>query len=150
MTHIEATEEPRGCCDRPHDGHDCCPPGRARVRGFTHCWLLLQLGRAPAHGYELLERLSAVEVGTGIDPGSLYRTLRGLEEEGLVQSSWDTAGSGPARRVYGITDLGREYLQAWAVHIRTTRDRLDQFLADYETLKDREGGENDARTPQPR
>lgn len=117
------------------------------MKGFTHCWLLLQLARAPAHGYELLERMGEAGDGAGIDPGFLYRTLRALEEDGLVQSSWDTAGSGPARRVYAITDLGWEYLQAWSVHIRRTRDRLNRFLTDYETLAGGEGGEKDVRRP---
>jgi len=68
-----------------------------------------------------------------VDPGLLYRTLRQLEEDGLVRSSWDTEGAGPARRVYEITDEGIEYLHAWAINIRRTRARLDRFLAEYET-----------------
>jgi DNA-binding PadR family transcriptional regulator len=81
------------------------------------------------------------------DPGFLYRTLRGFEDEGLVRSSWDTGGTGPARRVYVITDVGREFLHVWAVHLRRVRDRLDRFLNDYQSLTQGEGGENNARTP---
>jgi DNA-binding PadR family transcriptional regulator len=76
-----------------------------------------------------------------IDPGFLYRTLRAMEEEGLVRSSWDTSGSGPARRVYTLTDEGRAVLRAWAAHIRRLREKLDQFLSTYKEL---EGGERDA------
>jgi len=65
------------------------------------------------------------------DPGFLYRTLRKLEEEGAVRSSWDTGGSGPARRVYALADLGGERLHTWAAHLRGTRARLDRFLTDY-------------------
>jgi len=66
------------------------------------------------------------------DPGTLYRTLRQLEEEGLVRSTWDTGGTGPARRVYELTDQGVEYLHAWSVNIRRTKTQLEHFLAEYE------------------
>ena len=77
------------------------------------------------------------------DPGFLYRTLRKLEEEGAVRSSWDTGGSGPARRVYALADLGGERLHTWAAHLRGTRARLDRFLTDYTTLRQEKGGKND-------
>jgi PadR family transcriptional regulator PadR len=115
--------------------HRCESPGR--VRGLAQAWVLLALAQGPIHGYELLERLPEVE----IDPGFLYRTLRAMEEEGLVRSSWDTSGSGPARRVYTLTDEGRTVLRTWAAHIRRLREKLDQFLSTYKEL---EGGEKDA------
>jgi DNA-binding PadR family transcriptional regulator len=66
------------------------------------------------------------------DPGTLYRTLRTLEEDGLVRSAWETADPGPARRVYEVTDQGIQYLHAWAVSIRGTRAQLGRFLDEYE------------------
>lgn len=124
-------------CNGHHGKHGneegrCCPPG-GRVRGFIQPWLLLLLAQNPAHGYELMERLGQDEETPGADPGLLYRTLRQFEEDGLVRSAWDTEGGGPARRVYEITDEGVEYLRAWAVNIRRTRERLDRFLAEYQT-----------------
>ncbi len=109
----------------------CCPTGE-RVRGFIQPWLLLLLLQRPSHGYELMERLSQSEEAPGADPGLLYRTLHQLEGERLVRSAWDTEGSGPARRLYQVTSEGEEYLHAWAVNIRRTRERLDHFLAEYE------------------
>lgn len=119
----------------PHERHQrkivCrCPEGR--VRGFLQPQLMLLLLKKPAHGYELMERLAQDAETPEADPGLLYRTLRQLEEDGLVRSSWDTEGRGPARRVYELTDEGLEYLHAWAVNIRKTRQRLDRFLAEYE------------------
>jgi PadR family transcriptional regulator, regulatory protein PadR len=107
---------------------------RGRIRSFLQPRVLLLLAQKPAHGYELMERLSREEGGALGGPGLLYRTLRHLEEEGLVRSSWDTGGNGPARRVYEITDEGRDTLHAWVVTIRRTRERLERFLADYERL----------------
>ena len=60
--------------------------------------------------------------------GNLYRALRRLEEEGLVRSEWDAAAPGPARRVYELTDAGRELLGQWVDALRRARDRIDRFL----------------------
>jgi PadR family transcriptional regulator, regulatory protein PadR len=109
----------------------CTPSGR--MLGFIQPWLLLLLSEAGAHGYDLLERLNENVDTRGVDPGFLYRTLRQFEEDGLVKSSWDVEGRGPARRVYEITPDGVEYLHAWADHIRSTRDRLGRLLEVYES-----------------
>jgi poly-beta-hydroxybutyrate-responsive repressor len=92
--------------------------------------LLLSLAQKNSHGYELMEILG--QEGDSPDPGSLYRALRSLEEDGLVCSSWDTSNAGPARRVYELTDLGLDYLHTWVVDIRKTRQRLDDFLVEYQ------------------
>jgi PadR family transcriptional regulator PadR len=111
-----------------------CERHRGRIRSFLQPRVLLLLVQKPAHGYELMERLGREEEGSLAGPGLLYRTLRHLEEEGLVRSSWNTEGRGPARRVYETTDDGRDYLHAWVVNIRRTQERLERFLAEYERL----------------
>ena len=118
-------------CEGGHSEAGCrCQAGR--MRGLVQPRLLLQLARKPAHGYELMEALDEGAEGQAPDPGTLYRTLRGLEEDGLVCSTWDTEGAGPARRVYELTEQGIEFLHAWAVSIRGTRAQLDRFLTEYE------------------
>ena len=118
-------------CEGGHSEAGCrCQAGR--MRGLVQPRLLLQLARKPAHGYELMEALDEGAGGQAPDPGTLYRTLRALEEDGLVCSTWDTEGAGPARRVYELTEQGVEFLHAWAVSIRGTRAQLDRFLAGYE------------------
>ena len=95
---------------------------------------LLALVDQPAHGYELLERLSAEGGMPGPDPGLLYRTLRQMEADGLLRSAWDTAGQGPARRLYEVTAEGVDLLHAWAGRVRLIRARLGRFLQQYETF----------------
>ena len=118
-------------CNNEHSGHAGCRCLGGKLRGMIQPRLLLSLAKQKSHGYELMELLG--KAGDAPDPGSLYRTLRTLEEEGLVRSAWDTSNAGPARRVYELTDLGVEYLHTWVVDIRKTRQGLDDFLADYET-----------------
>lgn len=74
---------------------------------------LVILREEPSHGYELMERLE--EFGfEQINAGTLYRTLRQMEKEGLCDSEWETSeGGGPARRMYFITEAGEAYLDDW-------------------------------------
>ena len=113
------------------EDHGPCRCRGTHIRGFVRPRLLLQLSKKPAHGYELLEVLESENLPTP-DPSTLYRTLRQFEEDGLVRSTWDTSGGGPARRVYELTDEGVEILHAWAGNIRRIRRRLGKFLDEYE------------------
>jgi len=117
-------------CEGSHTGQSGCHCMGGRLRGMIQPRLLLSLAQKNSHGYELMEILS--QEGDSPDPGSLYRALRSLEEDGLVCSSWNTSNAGPARRVYELTDLGLDYLHTWVVDIRKTRQKLDDFLAEYQ------------------
>lgn len=119
-------------CDQNNPENEChCKV--ERVPNFAQPRLLLELAKKNAHGYELIERLGQ-EGSAAPDPGNFYRMLRSLEEEGLVNSTWDTQTTGPARRVYALTDQGLEFLHAWAVTIHQTHQSLGKFLSEYETL----------------
>jgi len=120
-------------CKNKRSGSGECHCKVERVPNFALPRLLLELAKKTSHGYELIERLGQ-EGNPTPDPGNFYRMLRSLEEEGLVCSTWDTQNSGPARRVYELTDQGREFLHAWAVTINQTHQSLGRFLSDYETL----------------
>ena len=105
---------------------------RARVERFGEPALLLLLREAPTHGYELIERLSELLPDERIDMGNLYRVLRALEEQGVVRSEWDADAPGPAKRIYELTDEGRELLERWAEALRTAQGNVAAFLARYE------------------
>jgi PadR family transcriptional regulator, regulatory protein PadR len=126
-------------CD--HKGSEGCHCHTGRMRGFVQPRLLLQLAKKPAHGYELMDALGQEGDDATLDPGTLYRTLRTLEDDGLVSSIWNTEGTGPARRVYQLTDQGVEYLHAWAITVQRNRDRLDRFLVEYERQFQNKTGE---------
>jgi PadR family transcriptional regulator, regulatory protein PadR len=67
-----------------------------------------------------------------MNPGTLYRTLRQMEKEGLCESEWDTTyGGGPARRMYSITDAGEAYLEFWAKSLEKYRQKMDALLRFY-------------------
>lgn len=107
------------------------PPGLAR--NYLQGCLLLLVAEAPAHGYELLEQLAEVGLG-GIDSGAVYRALRTLNDEGLLQSHWETSSAGPARRTYRLTPAGAERLGAWARQAATTSRFLESFVVRHRGL----------------
>ncbi len=65
-------------------------PAQVLPKNFLRPCLLLLLREQPAHGYDLLERLRPLGFARD-DPGRLYRTLRALEREGLVERAPDPA-----------------------------------------------------------
>jgi DNA-binding PadR family transcriptional regulator len=108
--------------------------GRRQARWrFTTPAVLLLLHAGPAHGYDLLARLPGVfpRAAEPPDPGTFYRLLRTIEADGALESSWDTTQGGPARRVYALTDAGREQLEWWSLQIEREIEALQRFQTAY-------------------
>jgi PadR family transcriptional regulator PadR len=104
-------------------------------RNYLRACLLLLIGEAPAHGYELLEQIGQLGLGT-VDPGGLYRALRVMEQDGIVESWWEHSVAGPARRTYRLTSEGYEWLHAWAGALRESHRFLSSYLARYDRVVD--------------
>src|SRR6476619_7235958 len=117
----------------PSNGGNGSGGGHRRAeqpRSWLQPFLLLALEQWQSHGYELIRRMSAFGFET-LDRGSVYRTLRQLERDGLVVSGWDTSKDGPARRLYTLTDAGRIYLSTCAASLRGYQTMLNHFFSLY-------------------
>src|SRR2546429_261681 len=101
---------------------------RARVERFVEPAVLLLLAEGPRHGYELIESLPELVGEERVDVGNLYRFLRTLEEDGIVESEWSADLPGPARRTYRLTDAGLQVLDGWAGALRQAQTEIAQFL----------------------
>jgi len=80
-----------------------------RICGAGECLrdrLLAMVGEQPGHGYALCDRLGCVAGAAGTagsaDTVAVYRALRAMERDGLVESRWDEPVAGPARRIYSL------------------------------------------------
>ncbi len=100
-------------------------------RNFLRPCLLLLIGEAPSHGYDLLVRLADLGFRRN-DPGGLYRSLRAMEQEGLIESGWESSDLGPPRRTYRLSDEGTDWLHAWAGTLREARRTIDGFIDRYD------------------
>jgi PadR family transcriptional regulator, regulatory protein PadR len=109
-------------------------PDNHKIDVRPRTWLtpvaLVVLREQPSHGYELMDRLEQFEFEQ-INPGTLYGTLRKMENEGLCKSEWETSSSGPAHRVYSITNDGEAYLTSWTEECNKYQLVLDSFYLAY-------------------
>lgn len=122
---------PRGrCCHRHiHDRSQVCSCEMGNLYRFAEPIVLLALSRlGEAHGYQIAQEAERLAVThAGLDSAVVYRTLRRLEEAGRVSSAWDTSGPGPARRIYRLTESGREHLAEWAVVLEQLASTLQSL-----------------------
>ena len=100
-------------------------------RDWLAPFVLLAVSLQRAHGYVIEDYLRALGV-FGITMSTLYRTLRQMEKEGLLESAWEPGPTGPARRVYTITDAGHDWLESSATMLDAYRETIDRFFGLYE------------------
>jgi DNA-binding PadR family transcriptional regulator len=87
--------------------------------GRLRLYLLKLLDESPRHGYDVIRLLEDRFMGLyAPSPGTIYPRLQRLEAEGLVTQTQEGG-----RKVYQITDAGREELAA-------RRDELDDLEAE--------------------
>ena len=82
--------------------------------------LLLALATEDRHGYGLVQEISAHTNGLIVlDPGNLYRVIKRLLADGLIEErSARTLAADERRRYYGITALGGQVLAAELERLR--------------------------------
>ncbi|QJB56990.1 helix-turn-helix transcriptional regulator [Pseudodesulfovibrio sp. zrk46] len=106
--------------------------GGSKPQRYVQPSLLMALSDGDSYGYQLIQAIGEYGFLRGdAPPGMIYRHLRQMDEEGLVESKWDAEGDGPAKRIYAITPEGREILEAWIIHMERQRDTLTAFIERY-------------------
>ena len=90
---------------------------------------ILDRSTEPLYGYQIAKSIEGGwQEGAPIKQGTLYPVLRSMEEQGLLGSRVEPSVSGPPRKYYTITDLGRSVLTAWKTVWSHTRDYVDATL----------------------
>lgn len=73
--------------------------------------ILHLIDRRPDHGYGLMQRITEVCGDlVAVNTNKIYPLLRRLEERGFLTGTWEHP-SKRSRRVYAITEQGRERLE---------------------------------------
>ena len=82
--------------------------------------ILLALAEGPQHGYAIMQDVLAQTDGAvDLGPGTLYRAIRRLVDDGLIQATKSDDGR---RLPYRITGAGRKAVRAEAAHLAKSVD----------------------------
>ncbi len=94
--------------------------------GRLRLYLLKLLDESPRHGYEVIRLLQDRFLGVyAPSPGTIYPRLARLEEDGLV-----THEEVDGKKVYSITDKGREEIRSRLTDLADLEDELTESLRD--------------------
>ncbi|MCK4971619.1 MAG: helix-turn-helix transcriptional regulator [Thermoplasmata archaeon] len=91
--------------------------------GLSSVLVLYTIGGAgrPIHGYSIIQRIDELTGGyVKVRAGTVYPILRNLEEMGLVSHDAERSVRGPERKVYTLTDDGKEAV-----------GRFDQVIGEF-------------------
>jgi DNA-binding PadR family transcriptional regulator len=89
--------------------------------GDLRLWLLKLIDERPRHGYDIIAGLEEQFLGVySPSPGTVYPRLSALEQEGLIKVVQEEDG----RKVYELTDKGREELVARTAELKELGERL--------------------------
>jgi DNA-binding PadR family transcriptional regulator len=106
-----------------HGAHHDSRRGR-----WVEPFVLLLVAQGPTYGYQIIGRLDELGVAPeGIDPGMVYRTLRSMDDDGLVRTEWGLEGDQP-RREYRLTEEGACALEDWMDVMAERKRLIEHFL----------------------
>ena len=93
--------------------------------------ILAYLAEGPEHGYALAGRLSGSPLMHGCRPDrpGVYRCLVAMEGQALVKHVVTASQSGPAKRLYRITPIGKVCLGKWIDTLERYRDGIGRLVA---------------------
>ena len=98
--------------------------GPELLKGNIQTLILTVLEAGSLHGYGIskeIERRSEDALAFG--EGTIYPALKALEREGFILGAWENPCTGPARKIYSLTEAGvREAVRrrdTWSRFART-------------------------------
>jgi len=89
--------------------------------------VLMSVSEGPSFGTEIVQRIEEAERGQKLYPANLYRRIRDLLEDGLLEECEGPAGADPRRTYVRMTRLGRHVA-------REEARRLNALVADARSL----------------
>lgn len=108
------------------------------IRGYNDTMILRILLDAPSYGYEISKEITRRSDGKyRIKETTLYSAFTRLERNGLTESFSDVGKeNGKRRTYYRLTEAGRHYYREKCEEWQLTKDVVEQFVVDCETMGD--------------
>jgi DNA-binding PadR family transcriptional regulator len=108
-------------------------PGSGKQERYVQASILIGLYSSPSYGYQIISTIQSYGFIEGAPPpGMIYRHLRQMEGDNLVRSEWETQNAGAAKRIYTITEEGREVLELWIQLMKDKARKLNNFVGMYQ------------------
>ena len=107
-----------------------CPCVGATLDKLVQPAMLAVLVEGPLHGYELARKIVEIPhfLDESPDVSGVYRMLKALESRGMVTSDWDVSQGGRPKRLFTITDDGRQCLELWGDTLRNYHKAVGSLL----------------------
>ena len=85
----------------------------------------------PKHGYEIMQDIKqrGFEHWANINIASSYNHLNSLEEKSAIKSTTEKVGNMPERKVFTITDKGKEYLSDQVIEAMKGKGVVEDLLS---------------------
>ncbi|MEM2848738.1 MAG: PadR family transcriptional regulator [Candidatus Bathyarchaeia archaeon] len=99
------------------------------LKGLLHMAILNIVRSKPAHGSEIQQTLKD-KFNIDVPKPLVYGLLRIMEHQGLLTSTWEIKESGPAKRVYTITEEGLDYLTMTLDRLKKAKEIIERIIAD--------------------
>ncbi|MCB9448883.1 MAG: PadR family transcriptional regulator [Flavobacteriales bacterium] len=96
---------------------------KAQMRkGILEFCILSLLNDTDAYASDIIERLKQSKLI--VVEGTLYPLLTRLKNAGLLSYRWEESSSGPPRKYYALTPVGKQFLK----ELNTTWEELEQAV----------------------
>ena len=101
--------------------------------------ILTILAQDDLYGYKIVQRIAESPMCKGQKPDGtgVYRFLKAMEQRNLVKSSWSLDDSGPAKRIYHITNEGKECLSHWINTLEDYHQAIGKMLEEAHMVYDK-------------
>lgn len=114
-------------------------PEQGKRERYMQPSILMGLYPKRSYGYEIIRNIQKFGFVEGqAPPGMIYRHLHQLEGDGLVSSEWNTEAAGPAKRMYYLTEEGKEMLALWVDYMDKQARTLSAFVEQYRLIREEE------------
>ena len=119
-----------------------CPCSGRNLDKLIQPAVLAILAKKALHGYRIVQSLTAMPMFKGHAPDNtgVYRFLSAMEDRGLLTSAWDLSGSGPAKKLFDLTNQGRKCLAKWVATLREYRRQIGELLEHLQRATAMPGG----------
>jgi len=112
-------------CD---DNYKCGYPERRWMQFL----ILRVVYEKSTYGYEITKKIEEISQGRHkIKSGTMYTTLKRMEQEGLLTSSWQKSKNGLDKRIYRVTKKGERYLKKWLEVIIERKKMIEKMIRFY-------------------